>query len=224
MSVATPNADTATTPTTTDLTQAQRSLKALPPQLYVADRPDAGCLLILRDIGPTTLVAIRPDSGMDGAAWLDETTLPSAASWAVQRNGAGANLYFTLNEPSTGLCRKAAKSDIRSLRGIGADIDAKDGRSLEDARVAIGGVPSQPSLIIMSGGGWQPLWLFEAPVRATQEAVGRTIAQLTGGDAVQNVDRVYRLPFTVNYPNKRKREQGRTACLSGIIHVQGGQQ
>jgi hypothetical protein len=186
-----------------------------------------GCKLILNAIGATTLVAIQPDGGI-GAAWLDRMTLAATTDWAARLNGAGANLYFTLNEPLPGLCRKAAKAAIRMLRGIGADIDAKDGRSLEDAWMALGTVPHPPSLLIMSGGGWQPLWLFDVPIEVTPEtvsqveAVGRRIAALTGGDAVQNIDRIFRLPFTVNHPNKKKRAQGRTACLSGIL-LQGGQ-
>lgn len=200
-----------------------------PGRLHVANDPALGCRLILGAIGPTTLVAIRPDSGMDGAAWLDAATLPNAASWVAHRNASGVNLYFTLNEPLTGLCKKAAKSDIHILRGIGADVDAKQGRSLEDARAAINVIPSRPSLIIMSGGGWQPLWLFEPAVQATPdsvsrvEAVGRKIATLTGGDAVQSVDHIFRLPFTVNHPNQKKRAEGRTACLSGVL-VQGEDQ
>jgi hypothetical protein len=163
---------------------------------------------------------------MDGAVWLDAATLSNAASWAAHRNAAGANLYFTLNEPSPGLSRKPSKLDIRLLRGIGADIDAKNGRSIEDALGAIGVIARAPSLLIMSGGGWQPLWLFDAPVQATPDAVprvetvGRKIAALAGGDAVQNIDRIFRLPFTINHPNKKKRAEGRTECLSGLL-VQG---
>jgi hypothetical protein len=161
--------------------------------------------------------------------WLDMATFPNVADWAAQRNAAGANLYFTLNEPVTGLCKKAAKSDIRTLRGAAADIDAKQGRSLEEARMAIEIIPCRPSLIIMSGGGWQPLWLFDVPIQATPdavsraEAVGRKIAALTGGDAVQSVDHIFRLPFTINHPNRKKRAEGRTDCLSGIL-VQGNDQ
>jgi hypothetical protein len=223
MNVATPDA------TNTDLAEVRRFVQAPSSQLYVADRPDMGCQAILRAIGATTLVAIRPDSGMDGAVWLDAATLSNAASWAAQRNAAGANLYFTLNEPVSGLGKKPTKADIRTLRGIGADIDAKAGRDLDTAWAAIDAVPYPPSLIIMSGGGWQPFWLFDVPIEATPdtvsqvEAVGRKIAKLTRGDAVQNIDRIFRLPFTMNHPNKKKREQGRTVCLSGLILMQEGQ-
>jgi hypothetical protein len=222
-------ANTNTSTTIIDFAEARRVLQPSSPQLCVANDPAKGCELILRAIGPTTLVAIRPDRGMDGATWLDTATLANAANWATQRSAAGSNLYFTLNKPLDGLGKKPAKSDIEILRGNGADIDAKDGRSLDDTRAAIAAVPYPPSLIVMSGGGWQPLWLFGTPIDATPEAVsrveatGRTIAALTGGDAVQNIDRIFRLPFTVNYPNQKKREQGREPCLSGIILAPGGQ-
>jgi hypothetical protein len=218
----------ATNVITTGLAEARPFLPSSSPQPYVVNNPATGCQLILRAIGATTLVAIQPDSGVVNAAWLDTETLTSAAGWATQRNAAqrnaaGANLYFTLNEPVSGLCKKPAKADIRTLRGIGADIDAKAGRDLDTAWAAIGAVPCAPSLIIMSGGGWQPFWLFDVPIAATPdtvsqvEAVGRKIVALTGSDAVQNIDRIFRLPFTINYPNKKKRKQGRTACLAGIV-------
>ena len=64
----------------------------------------------------------------------------------------------------------------------------------------------RPSLIILSGGGYQPIWLLDQPEPATTEAVqraesiARATATLLGGDSIQNVDRILRMPFTMNYP------------------------
>jgi hypothetical protein len=119
--------------------------------------------------------------------------------------------------------RKSARTDIAVLRGIGADVDAKDDRTMEQALAAIDAVQLPPSVVIMSGRGWQPLWLFDKAIPATAEAVrhvemtGKQIAQLTGGDSVQNVDRIFRVPFTTNHPNAKKQAQGRVACVSGIL-------
>lgn len=110
-----------------------------------------------------------------------------------------------------------------SLRTCYADIDTKNGRSMAGAFAAISTVKLPPDLVLLTGGGFQPLWLFKQPLPNTEvnasrvEALGAQIAELTGGDAVANVDRILRLPFTVNYPNQKKRSAGRVACLSGVV-------
>jgi hypothetical protein len=180
--------------------------------------------LILQCVGSTTLVALEPDRrGPPLGCWLDESTLARAASWAERRGAVGYNVYYTLNEPCAGLARKLRKEDIDSLRGVPADVDAKSGRSLEGAEEAIARVPLAPSLIIFTGGGYQPLWLFDAALPATPdniervEAIGTAIAHVTEGDPVQNVDRILRVPFTLNFPNAKKRAAGRVICPSGIV-------
>jgi hypothetical protein len=80
-----------------------------------------------------------------------------------------------------------------------------------------------PTMTIMTGGGFQPIWMFAASLPATAEnlrraeALGKRIAELTGGDPVQNVDRILRLPFTINRPDQKKRDAGRVTCPSGIV-------
>jgi hypothetical protein len=49
------------------------------------------------------------------------------------------------------------------------------------------------------------------------ESIARATARLLGGDSIQNVDRLLRMPFTINYPNKRKRDDGRAPCPSGVL-------
>jgi hypothetical protein len=193
------------------------------PRVDAQCHPQKGVELINRVIGSTTLVAIAPDARGARGFWLDTTTLVQAGAWATERSEAGGNIYFQLNEPRFGLARKGGRTDVVALRGFGADVDAKNGRSMEEGLAAIDAVQLPPSLVIMSGGGWQPLWLFDAPIPATPdnvehvETMGRWLAKLTGGDPVQNVDRLFRLPFTINYPNSKKRAEGRTPCAAGIL-------
>ncbi len=186
--------------------------------------PAAGLAFVLREVGPTVVVAIYPDRGTVEARWLDTGTLDETAAWAMKRSAAGFNLYFTLNEPAAGKAKKPAKADIVTVRGVCADVDAKNGRTLDGALAAVRGRPGPaPAFIIATGGGYQPVWLFDPAVPASPDAVaraeatGRQIADLMGGDAVQNVDRILRLPFTVNHPNARKRADGRVAALSGLV-------
>ena len=94
---------------------------------------------------------------------------------------------------------------------------------MEGALATIKALRLKPSFVIMTGGGYQPLWLLDHPLQATDEvvrraeAIGKRIAELTSSDPVQNVDRILRLPFTRNYPNARKRAEGRTACNSDVL-------
>ena len=118
---------------------------------------------ILRELGSTTLVAIHPDSGAIGAFWLDATCVDRATRWAAEQNRVGFNIYFTANLPRQGLQKKPTKADIEAIRCIFADLDAKDGRTMDDCLEALTQLSKQPSLVIMSGGGYQPIWLLDQP-------------------------------------------------------------
>jgi hypothetical protein len=156
--------------------------------------PSLALTVLLSRVGPTTLCAIDPASGTIHSLWLEQRPLEVAVDWVDQHNTVDFNIYFTLNLPKQRQARKPAKADIVELRGLAADIDAKDGRTLETAFAAIGNVGVNPQLIIASGGGFQPIWIFLEPLPATQEnikrveAAGARTAHLTGGDRVQSID------------------------------------
>ncbi len=186
---------------------------------------EAGLNWVLSFIGPTTVVAIKPD-GPATAAYLEELTLIKVASWAKSKNGAGANLYFQVNQPQPGLAKKASRSEIIAIRAAAwLDLDAKDGRTMAQALAAIEALPiPPPSVIIASGGGYQPIWLLDRPVPTSLEivrelgALGKQLEQRTGSDAVSNIDRILRLPFTMNYPNAKKLAGGRQVTIAGLLH------
>ena len=193
-----------------------------PSQIIAESSPSRGVDFILRRIGPTTLVSIHPDNGMVAGRWLDKQTLAAAADWAERKNTAGSNIYYTVNLPRIGMAKKPRKDDIEAIRGVYADVDAKDGRTMEQAFAAIQPLPA-PSLLIMSGGGFQSIWLFDRPEAVTPDAVacaeamGARIAEVTGGDPVKNIDRILRVPDTVNWPDARKRAAGRQPSLATVL-------
>src|SRR5690606_27995740 len=54
------------------------------------------------------------------------------------------------------------------------------------------------------------------------EAINRGIRDHFGADACQNVDRVMRLPGTINFPNAKKRAAGRGPAMAGILERDSG--
>jgi hypothetical protein len=198
-------------------------------QLYTADCRDdvaAGIELVIWVIGQTTVVTIHPDKNNVSGAWLDNATRMDVVAWAKEKTKNRYNIYFTPNEPRCGLAKKPRKSDIIRLRAAAfADVDAKAGRTLDDARATLGRVP-EPSLVIASGGGYQPIWLFRNPISVTPDAIERSerlsscIKRITAGDDVGNIDRLLRLPYSMNFPNKRKRDEGRVPVPSGLLRME----
>jgi hypothetical protein len=172
---------------------------------------------------PTQLFAIHPETGKVDGLWFDGTLLGTAAQWMRAANGRGFNLYFTANQPRRPRNIKPGKDEIEAIRCLYADIDAKGDRDMATAWAAIGAGPLPPTLVIATGGGFQPIWLLDAPIPKTlenerrAEALGKRIAELTGGDHVQNVDRILRVPFTTNRPDERKRARGRVPTPSGLV-------
>lgn len=168
------------------------------------------------------LAAIEPDGPITGRYFGDD--VESAAQWAVARNAAGGNVYWSVNRADAGVRAKPAKRDIRLARFAHVDIDPpKDGSDF-DKTVSIGVLAASalpPSIIVDSGNGVQALWALDRDCDELDrvEALNRSIASQFGGDACHNVDRLLRVPGTVNYPNAAKRKRGRKAVMSRLVSV-----
>jgi hypothetical protein len=158
-------------------------------------------------------------------------------------------LYYSANEPAAGAPnRKLSKAHIARLRMAWVEIDivlpveARDWtlpekqawvagqREILIARAAViaGTGPCPPTIVLDSGNGVHLLWLFAQTLDATAENgrhardledLNRGLAAAFGGDAVHNVDRILRLPGTVNRPDARKRAQGKVGGPTRVLHV-----
>lgn len=170
--------------------------------------------------GSIHLVAIHPDRGRGEppGRWFGEDVAAGVA-WAADRNRAGYGIYFTANEVREGLNKKPAKADITRARFAHVDIDPRPGEGPLDASKVLARCPVRPSIVIHSGNGVQLLWTVTGePSHDDIEDLNRRIAAHCGGDACYNVDRLLRVPGTINYPTANKRAQGREprfACLFG---------
>lgn len=146
------------------------------------------------------------------------------------------NVYFSVNEPSGRPSKKTSKTDIERVRWLHVDVDARAGedpqaefnRILGLMKKPPEGVPA-PTCVIFSGGGYQAFWRLEEPIeiggseeRAEQaERYNRQLELLFGADPCHNVDRIMRLPGTVNWPTEKKIRRGRTPQTAKVVDWDG---
>jgi len=182
----------------------------------------------VRPEGPWTLTAIFPER--DGRPTQTETFGPEteteALAWLEARSGR-MNLYWMVNPALRPLSKKAERADVKEMVALWVDIDPKKerdptkeqdpaaARANAIARLEVYSPP--PSTLIDSGGGVQAFWMLDEPlfiggdIPAAEDAA-RYNQQLEielGGDRCHNLDRVMRLPGTINLPNAGKRAKGR---------------
>lgn len=207
----------------------------------------ADALRFLDALGsPVALVAIPPDGSPSGRTYDLQQDVSRVAGFlqnleAARGNGSGANAYYVLNEPKpvseqAGKSGKPRKEDIVRLRGVAVDLDPAEAAEAEEggyererrrlsalAKEALADPLTAPTAIVDSGNGIQMLWLFKEPIERTElsqkevEAQARGLAARFGGDAVQSVEHLFRLPGTWNIPNKTKREKGRGVTVARLI-------
>jgi hypothetical protein len=190
----------------------------------------------LRPAGPWWLVAIRPDARdeLPHGHEFHPGNVESIESWIEGQNTRGRNIYYHVNVVAQpGNKAKAMKADVAAMAFVHVDVDPVKGRDVGEERARIHelvcslpahGMP-EPTAVIDSGGGYQVLWALESPVHLggdadvieAAERMNRGAAHALGGDNCHNVDRVLRLPGTINWPDKAKQEAGRVPARAVIV-------
>jgi hypothetical protein len=182
----------------------------------------------LTGIGPNNITTASFDAG----EW------ERMRRWIDARQGK-ANLYYSVNKPKPDARRdnKLRKNEIGSIRALAIDLDPTkvkggDGsgehfrRERERLLAAVAGAANDPqcppTLTVDSGGGIQMLWHLEPAVPADgnierAEGIARTIGARFGGDNTWNIDRIMRLPGTVNVPTPDKAAQGRKPATATVL-------
>jgi len=167
------------------------------------------------------LCSIVPDGGSCTGRWFG-TDLQSATNWAAAESEAMRNVYWTVNRVAEHCNKKPSKTDIVDVRFAHIDIDPpKAGGALDklQKQAELLSLSFPPTLIIDSGGGLQAFWRLAGPASIAEvEAVNRGLAERLGGDHCHNIDRLMRLPGTVNYPNAKKCAAGRTPSLAKVTY------
>lgn len=178
------------------------------------------------------LTSIREGEPLAGAFFTPDRR-DACASWIAARNGDGGNIYYTVNIATRASVQKnlpkLKRDHIRWAAALHADLDVpKDATDIPAARAdllaRVRAFSKAPTVTVFSGGGYQALWLFQNPVAvandpASIEAYNRGIAEALRSDRVHNLDRIMRLPGTVNWPDAKKRKRGRVPALAHVVEA-----
>jgi hypothetical protein len=158
------------------------------------------------------LVAID-DDGKIAALSFDPTELEAAHPWIEARQG-NANVYYSVNELKPSVSnREATKQDV--ARALHLHVDVDDPAALP----RISGFVPKPTTVVFSGGGYQAFWKLGEPISDLNrvERINADLARKLGGDKCHNIDRIMRLPGTVNVPDAKKCEAGRVPMLAYVV-------
>ncbi len=149
-----------------------------------------------------------------------------AAKFAYEANAKGANVYWTVNQVRPDCHKKSTKQDVIGVRFVHLDVDPpKDGGPFDKAAILrrLSDLEAPPSVVVDSGNGIQAFWRIDGSSSSEDvEAFNRAVRDRFGGDNVQNIDRVMRVPGTVNWPNEAKKARGCTPRLSSVLQEDTG--
>lgn len=142
---------------------------------------------------------------------------------------------------------KAHKDEVKALTHLHVDLDPRayvSSTNASDEQIAkeaqeylvaersrilrmLSSFSPPPTVIIFSGGGYQALWKLQEDSRLEVngdvqkcedlEAYNRQIERTMQADNCHNIDRILRLPGTINVPDARKRKKGRRMELATVI-------
>lgn len=182
--------------------------------------------------GPWVLTAIQPDRKAISTRTFHVGEEDAMGRWIADYNG-DRNIYFHVNPVIRDVIKKAEREDIKSVSWLHVDIDPRAGEDIEaERRRALGllttnlpkGVPP-PTVVIFSGGGYQGFWKLEIPIPVNGDLAlaedakryNQQLELLFGADNVHNIDRIMRLPGTINLPDARKLKKGRRPALAELV-------
>jgi RecA-family ATPase len=179
--------------------------------------------------GRHNLVAMNPAGGPPWGKTFEPGDFPGMADF-ITKNWQN-NLYYTPNEPKAGAPhKKLRKSDMGAIRAVTVDLDQQDGedRALAQARLdmtvaAALTKPIKPTAVIDSGNGRQLVYrlpeklAINPQTQGDAEALGRGMATELGGDPTQNVDRIMRIPGTINWATPAKRAAGKLGGPTRVL-------
>jgi len=182
--------------------------------------------------GIWSLVAIRVDRGKVEGKCFSPDERDDVIPW-LEIVGSHSNLYFTVNPLIRAVDKKPNRENIKELAWLHVDVDPASDKDVKEEQARILDLFSkkrpqevpQPTCVLFSGGGYQAFWRLDYPfkIEGQEERYEQAkrwnvqLEQMFGGDHCHNVDRIMRLPGTINRPNDKKRAKGRVEALAEVI-------
>lgn len=118
--------------------------------------------------------------------------------------------------------RKGGEDDLRAVLALVADFDART----DPAAGAFADRLSLPPdcVVETSPGSFQALYLFDRPATAAEaKSIAQGLVAVTGCDScTSDLSHVWRVPGLLNWPNSKKRADGRTPVLSRLVQPWDG--
>jgi len=200
-------------------------------------RPQTDVILrYLKDFfptGPWAVTAIHTDRSGPVTRTFGPDTADEMLEWVVAKNLDNHNIYYHVGIPNKRLeGNNAQLGDIASVLWLHVDIDPSNDVDPEICRQqAISllengkdGIP-KPTVVVDSGNGVQAFWRLtdyikiDGNIEKAEDAkrYNQRLEVVFGADNCHNINRVMRLPGTVNFPNARKRRKGRVARMSSVV-------
>lgn len=102
-----------------------------------------------------------------------------------------------------------------------ADLDAKAIGSKKEAYERVwNGDFARPTFLVDSGNGYHAYWCFIRPCRDLEgvEAINQYIASAVGADHCHNINRLLRVPGTINYKDPKQPKPCHIVQYSGFIY------
>lgn len=135
------------------------------------------------------------------------------------------NIYTAVNVAGPGRT-SPRKAEMLAARALHIDADFDDlGCTFEEAVARLRAFDPPPTVIIFSGGGLWGDWLIDATTTANGwiervEQLSSELHTAVGANpACHNVNRLMRLPGTVNMLNAKKKRAGRVPALARVVEA-----
>lgn len=185
-------------------------------------------LQLFRPDGPWVLSAATPEREKMSTKTFHSNQLEALEKWIDSHQGK-RNIYFTVNSVARDMDIKPKKTDISSMDWLHIDLDPRVGedpiREKERALRLLREFNPPPTIIVDSGGGVQGFWELRDSVAldgteemaSEYEGYNQQLELLLGGDHCFNVDRIMRLPGTINIPSEVKKRKGRVPTLAALL-------
>jgi hypothetical protein len=149
----------------------------------------------------------------------------------IKKMNKHAGVYFCANPTRARMHKRPREQDILAFQYAALDFDPRKDESPADCRkrvlAQLREYKLKPTFVWSSGNGIQAMWRVKPVIMLGNDRVTITrckkatlgLIKALGSDSTQSLEHLFRVPGTINYPNKSKRAAGRTPVYaSGFYH------